>query len=128
MLQDDRAVTVPEPSVWAGWRRADAEAWARALLTFPRPEGAAAISPMLRLVLWHDWTLRGALPELECWVTLAAEFERRGVTADAFSSFYETAGVASWSPVRPAPAAQPAATAAAGGDVEAAEPAGVPAT
>jgi hypothetical protein len=117
-------VTVPEPSVWAGWRRGDAEGWAHALLAFPRREGEAAISPMLRLVLWHDWTLRRALPELECWATLARDFERAGVTADAFTRFHETAGVAPWSPADDAPAAR--ATAAAAADSHAAA-AGVPA-
>jgi hypothetical protein len=112
MLHDDPARTVPEPSVWAGWRRDEAEAWAQALLAFPRPDGAAVISPMLRLVLWHDWTLRRALPELECWVTLAADFLRQGVTADAFVRFHETAGVAPWSPADDAPAGRGAAAAA----------------
>lgn len=121
MLQDDRALMVSEPSVWAGWRRADAEAWAQALLAFPRREGAAAISAMLRLVLWHDWSLRRALPELECWATLAADFERQGVTADAFTRFHETASVAPWSPADDAPAGRgaAAATTAAQADVAA---------
>ncbi|WP_425845529.1 hypothetical protein [Agrococcus sp. TSP3-2-1] len=112
MLQDDRAMMVPEPSVWAGRQRADAEAWAQALLAFPRPDGAAVISPMLRLVLWHDWTLRRALPELECWATLAADFERQGVTAEAFTRFHETAGVTPWSPADDAPRGRAAAAAA----------------
>ncbi|MBO1771072.1 hypothetical protein [Agrococcus sp. TF02-05] len=127
MLQDDRARTVPEPSVWVGWRRTDAEAWAQALLAFPRREGAAAISPMLRLVLWHDWTLRRALPELASWATLAAEFERQGVTADAFTRFHETAGVTPWSPADDAPRGRAAAAVAADGQPEAVPPAEVPA-
>lgn len=104
MPQHEPGATEPEPSVWAGWCRADAEAWAQALLAFPRSFPETTVSPLLRLVLWHDWTVRGALPELECWSRLAADFERAGVTADAFSRFHETAGVRRWSPADDEPA------------------------
>ncbi|MCR8671377.1 hypothetical protein [Agrococcus sp. HG114] len=97
-MHDSEAAIVAESSAWAGWPRAAAEAWTEALLAFERHRMTSTVSPMLLLALWHDWRVRRALPELECWAAMAAAFERHGVGADAFARFHEAAGVPRWSP------------------------------
>jgi hypothetical protein len=98
MSESDDALTVPESSVWAGWPRETAIAWADALLAYDEFRPESEVTPMLRLALWHGFTLHGVLPELSAWAAQAARFEAAGVTADAFARFHEAAGVARWSP------------------------------
>lgn len=98
MTTTDAAATVPDTSVWAGWERSKAAAWADALLAYERHRFTSTAQRMLLHALWHDWHDRGSLPELRRWEQRARRFEREGVTADAFEQRHADAGVPRWSP------------------------------
>lgn len=97
-MHESEPAVVGESSAWAGWPRATAEAWTEVLLAFEHHRPTSTVSPMLLVALWQDWRVRRALPELECWVELAAALERHGVGADAYARFHEVAGLPRWSP------------------------------
>lgn len=90
--------TVPGSSVWSGWPRESAAAWADAFLAYDEFRPESEVTPMLRIALWHGFHLHGVLPELSAWVENAARFEAAGVTADAFTRVHEGAGLERWTP------------------------------